>query len=88
MTFWAIMRTFAHAEEIAQFRVIQERKDAITIPVVRGRNYGDGTDEEIKRHIAGVLGGEVRITVNPVDELPRDPTGKVRTVISNARIQW
>jgi phenylacetate-CoA ligase len=88
MTFWAIMRTFAHAEEIAQFRVIQERTDAITVPVVRGKNYREGIDEEIRRHIIGVLGEDVKITVSPVDELPRDPTGKVRTVISNAQIQW
>jgi len=88
MTFWAIMRTFAHAEEIAQFRVIQERTDAITVPVVRGKNYREGIDEEIRKHIIGVLGEDVKITVSPVDELPRDPTGKVRTVISNAQIQW
>ncbi|MDD3112756.1 MAG: phenylacetate--CoA ligase family protein, partial [Methanofollis liminatans] len=82
------MRTFAHAEEIAQFRVIQERTDAITVPVVRGKNYREGIDEEIRKHIIGVLGEDVKISVNPVDELPRDPTGKVRTVISNAQIQW
>ena len=40
------------------------------------------------RDVRHVLGDEVHINVEPVDAIPRDNSGKVRSVISKVEIDW
>jgi len=83
---WTIsLRPFS---DIAQFRVIQETIDKLRIQVVSGRGFTQDTINHIIRDVRHVLGDEVHIEIEPVDEIPRDKSGKVRSVISKVEIDW
>ena len=73
--------------EIAQFKVIQERKDLIRVQIVRGKNFSQETVDRVKKSINTVLGEDVYIEVEIVDKIPRE-AGKVRSAVSKVRIEW
>jgi len=85
MTWTVLLKLFS---SIAQFKVIQERIDEIRIQVVPGRGFTQDTINHIIRDVKHVLGDEVHIEIEPVDEIPRDKSGKVRSVISKVKIDW
>jgi len=88
MTFWAIMRTLSERNKIEQFRVIQETIGKLKIQVVPGRGFGQDTINHIMRDIRHVLGSEIFIEIGPVDVIPSDNSGKVRSVVSKIEIDW
>jgi phenylacetate-CoA ligase len=87
MTFWSIMRMFSESDKIINFKVIQEKIDVIKIQIVPGRGFTQETINQLKSDIKNVLGEEVHIEVEPVDEIPRE-AGKVRSVVSKIKIDW
>ena len=74
--------------DIAQFRVTQEKIDRIKIQVKPRSDLTRSTIEQITENVRKILGKEVHINVEPVDEIPRDNSGKVRSVISKVEIDW
>lgn len=83
---WTILlRPFS---DIAQFRVNQEKIEKIKIQVEPRSDFTQDTINHIIRDIRHVLGDEVHIEIEPVDEIPRDKSGKVRSVISKVKIDW
>ncbi|KAF5436481.1 phenylacetate-CoA ligase [Candidatus Methanophagaceae archaeon] len=73
--------------EIAQFKVIQERKDLIIVQIIRDENFSQETVNRVKKSINTVLGEDVYIEVEIVDNIPREG-GKVRSAVSKVRIEW
>lgn len=83
---WTILlRPFS---EIAQFKVIQEKKDLIKVQIVMGRNFSQETIEQVKREIKNVLGEDINIEIEIVNEIPKEKSGKVRSVVSRVPIDW
>jgi phenylacetate-CoA ligase len=68
---------------VSQYKVIQDQKDRLTVQVVRGEVYQDSTSLQIKRDIEKAAHGKLDVAVEIVKEIQRDPSGKIRTVVSN-----
>lgn len=68
---------------ILQYQTVQEKTDRFVVKVVKGEGFGEDTINQIKEIIrAGCLGEDVTVDVKIVDEIPKERTGKIRTIIS------
>lgn len=74
--------------DISQFKVIQEKIDLIRMQIVKGKGFSQETIDRVKRDVKNVLGEDIYIEVESVDGIPREKSGKVRSVISKIRIDW
>ncbi len=71
---------------IVQYRTIQEKRDRFRVQVVPANNYTIDTDRQIKEQIKlGCVGEDVNIDIELVDNIPRERTGKLKTIISYAK---
>ena len=71
---------------ILQFRVIQEKIDQFVLQLKIEQNFTKGTViRKVRTEMARILGHQSEIEIQIVDEIPRDPSGKVRSVISNVK---
>lgn len=77
-------------EGIKQFRVIQERRDKLTLKVAVRRGVFNEVPvlEKAKRKLQEVFGQDMNIEFQVVDELERDPSGKIRIAISKVPVNW
>jgi len=73
---------------IGQFKAIQERKDLIRILFIKNDEFSQKTLSQIEHDIKEVMGEEVNVEVEIVDEIPKDKSGKVRCAISKVSIKW
>lgn len=67
---------------IAQAQLIQESLDSVRFRLVTGTDYSSSTEEILKEKCAEFLGEDIRIIIDHVDEIPREPSGKYRFSIS------
>ena len=65
---------------VRQVQVIQEGVDAFRLRVVWARGCAERPAELIA-HISAVLGERIRVAVEPVEMLDREPSGKVKSVL-------
>jgi phenylacetate-CoA ligase len=68
---------------VAQYQVSQETLDKVTVRLVPGRGFVEpaATDEMLDR-CREILGNGIDVTVEVVDEIPREPSGKFRVIKS------
>jgi phenylacetate-CoA ligase len=82
---WTILlRPFS---EIAQFKVLQEKRNLIKVQIVKGKGFSQETIDSVKGNIKNALGEDMHIEVEIVNEISRE-AGKVRSVVSKVRIDW
>jgi len=68
---------------IDAYKIIQESPKQIVVKMVKNKDFSDITVGEIKKIIQfGCSGEPVDVEVEIVEEIPRERTGKLRTVIS------
>jgi phenylacetate-CoA ligase len=68
---------------IIQYRTIQERKDRFVVLIIPDKDFSSETEKKIKEKInLGCLGENINIEIRLVDEIPRERTGKLKTIIS------
>lgn len=68
---------------IVQYRTIQEKRDRFLVQVVPANNYSIDTDRQIKEQIKlGCVGEDVNIEIELVENIARERTGKLKTIIS------
>ena len=77
---------FDEVSGIRQFRVIQEKKDELVVEMVI-REWGS-TElkenlEKAEKNLKHVFGEDMRVDFNIVDKIERDPTGKLRKIVSH-----
>lgn len=72
--------------EIEQFKVIQEKKDLIRVLVVKSTGFSQNTISQIKYDIKEIIGPEVNVNVEIVDEILKENSGKVRCAVSNVKV--
>lgn len=71
---------------ILQFRVIQKKIDQFVLQLKIEQNFTKGTViRKARTEMARILGHQSDIEIQIVDEIPRDPSGKVRSVISSVK---
>lgn len=70
-------------EGVAKFKIIQEKTDDVRVLIKIHENlYPADGNERIVRGFKKRMGDEVRVTVEQVDEIPREASGKYRYVVS------
>lgn len=82
----AVLQELQEVAGIARLQILQENRRELTLRAVPAA----GTDWPAARGrleaiLASLLGGELRVVVERVEELERDPSGKVRAVVSRLR---
>lgn len=74
-----IMQDF---HDVAQYRIVQEDEKKMVVSLVKGSEFKNRTPEAIRDEIRKATNDSLDIEVEIVDELTRDRSGKIRTVIS------
>jgi phenylacetate-CoA ligase len=74
--------TLEKIEGISQFKLLQENINVFDVQIVKGQNFKETAIEEVKHALIEILGRGTRISVNIVDEIPREKSGKVRPIVS------
>ncbi len=68
---------------IKEYKIIQERKNLFNVLIIPDKNYSLQTEKEVEEQIKlGCFGEDICVEVRVVDEIPRERTGKLRTIIS------
>jgi len=78
-------RTF---EGITQFRVIQEKRDKLTLQLVIGETFSNDGQffEKARREIRKLFGEDMQVEFQILEKIPRDPSGKLRKIISKCKV--
>jgi phenylacetate-CoA ligase len=72
----------ANAPGVAQAQLIQEKKDELILKIVRDDKFGDESMRFFEKEIPEFFGKSVKYTVEFVDEIPPESSGKYRFSIS------
>lgn len=72
-----------YIEGINQYRIIQEKKDFFVVQVEKNKHFSKKTRQEIEEQICkGCMHEQVTISIEEVEKIPQDTSGKIRAVIS------
>lgn len=74
----AVVKTF---HEVRRWQLRQTAADALRLLVVPSPTWRPEAAGEIARHLTERLGPGLRFTVEPVENIPLAPTGKLQTVV-------
>ncbi len=75
-----------YIDGIASYRIIQEKPDKLRVQVVASGDFSQEIIPQVKSEILrGCLGEDMEISVEMVDEIPRDKAGKIRAVVSEVK---
>ncbi len=78
----SITNALEAVDGIRQFRIIQKTADILLVVAVPGGGFSKDTPAAIRSVLGELVGKQMRIDVSMADEIPREPTGKIRAVIS------
>lgn len=73
---------------ISQLKAVQEKKDLIHILLVKNREFSQYTLYQVERNVKEIMGSEINVKIEIVNEIPKDNSGKVRSAVSNIKISW
>ncbi|MDR7665092.1 hypothetical protein RG963_04655 [Methanosarcina sp. Z-7115] len=73
---------------VGHFKAVQERKDLVRLLVIKSHEFSQNTIAQVEHDVKKVMGQEINVKVEIVDEIPKDKSGKVRAAVSNVRISW
>ncbi|MBJ6137688.1 phenylacetate--CoA ligase family protein [Marinobacter litoralis] len=73
-----VERTLTKVPGIEQMQLIQEQIYEVVINRVKGREFTEQTDKELTSAMREVFGEDVGLTINNVDEIPQEASGKYR----------
>ncbi|TET77421.1 MAG: phenylacetate--CoA ligase family protein [Candidatus Cloacimonadota bacterium] len=82
-TFFIIMRGL---KGIKQYRIVQEEIDKLIIYLVKGNDFEPSIPEQIRERVKKCLQEDIHVKIDIVDSIPRDSSGKLRSVISKVKI--
>jgi phenylacetate-CoA ligase len=67
---------------VAQYQVSQGTLEQLTVRLVPGRGFGPAATDEALARCRAILGEDIAVTVQVVDSIPREPSGKFRVIKS------
>ncbi len=78
---------FRSYDEIQQFRVIQEQRERVVIQVIprSGIQNKQQILQDAETNIKRLFGDSMQVDFQVLDKIERDPTGKLRKIVSNVR---
>lgn len=68
------------APGIICFQAIQEKESLVVVKLVKGREFSEIDRENFLRALTARLGSSMEVTIEYVDEIPREKSGKFRIV--------
>jgi len=77
-----VVLLFRDLPGIAAFKVVQEEVDRVRILLVRTAEFSEAAAATIREGFQARLGAAMRVEVQMVDSIPREASGKYRTVVS------
>jgi len=66
---------------VAAFQVIQQDCDVLRIKIRAEPGYGKATEDLIRKRVQSSYGKDTRVAFELVDEIRREPSGKMRLVV-------
>ena len=73
---------------VKEFQVIQDRLDRLQVRIVPEADYSRGTSAAIVSGFRTLFGSEVSVTIDLVDAIQCEPSGKFRYVISRVADEY
>ena len=73
---------FRKFQGIEMSQVVQESDGGITVKIVRGQKFLARDGEKIARSMRGILGADMDVTIQYVDDIQRSKNGKFQFIIS------
>jgi phenylacetate-CoA ligase len=67
---------------VVQYQVSQQSVEQFTVRLVPGQGFGPTSTDEVLERCRTILGQDAKVTVQVMDEIPREPSGKFRVVKS------
>lgn len=79
---------FDDVSDIRQFKIVQEQRDRLLILIVAKSNLDrvEKTFERAERNLKSVFGENMHVAFRIVEKIDRDPTGKLRKIVSNVKM--
>jgi phenylacetate-CoA ligase len=74
---------FDGVDFLLEGQVIQDQRDALRVLVVPVRALSKGDLEDLERRARFLVGGDMRIGIEVVDDIPRTRAGKLQVVVRN-----
>jgi len=71
---------------IAQFRLTQSSIQSVSALIVPDRRYSPSTPAKAEQTLREIVGNDVTVRVDIVGEIPPDPSGKIRSIMSSVHI--
>ncbi|MDH5534950.1 MAG: hypothetical protein OEZ08_05165 [Betaproteobacteria bacterium] len=68
--------------DVAEAQILQETQDALEVLIVRRPSYDEKSEQGLLEQFRSRLGDTIKIDLNYVDAIPREPNGKLRAVKS------
>jgi phenylacetate-CoA ligase len=81
---------FKSLKGIKQFKVIQEKRDKMTIQLAVEQELQESERflEQARREIERVFGKGMRVDFQFLEKIDKDPTGKLRKIVSRIPVTW
>jgi phenylacetate-CoA ligase len=74
---------FKTTTSIEEAQFIQDMLDHVTVKVVRNDTYTREDEVKLRNNLRVYLGDQIRIDIEYVKEIPREPNGKFRQIVSS-----
>jgi len=81
----SILSRVKRVRGIEQYKIIQESETKVLAQIVADKLFSRETNEALERIFKTILGEKAEITVEIVNEIPRDPSGKVQSIVSKLK---
>ncbi|HWR54607.1 MAG TPA: hypothetical protein VN428_26095 [Bryobacteraceae bacterium] len=65
-----------HLDSVRHYQLVQDGDDSVRLLVIPSNRWTDGTAAVLAEAIDKLVGGEMRVTVEPVPEIPAERSGK------------
>jgi len=71
---------------ISKYRIIQKTQDKILVQIIKGPEFSENTVSQAEKEIRnGCLNEDITISVETVEKIPKDKSGKTRAVVSELK---
>jgi len=69
--------------DVKRFRIVQVEPDLFDVLIMADKDYFDGINTQAVARLQRFCGTRPEYRLNLVEEIPRDPNGKLRMLVSN-----
>ena len=73
---------FKDSDRIEEAQLVQETPDQLSVFIVRSPGYDASDERSLNADLRRYLGDRIRIDIEYVPEIPREPNGKFRQIVS------